>query len=59
MFAMVSSVGLACVDAMELSAMSIVESTARPYYRKVPRTCWMYFFSFFESRFVALLSLEY
>ena len=30
MFAMVSLVGLAWVDAMELSAVSIVESTARP-----------------------------
>ena len=30
MFAMVSSVGSAWVDAIELSAVSIVESTARP-----------------------------
>ena len=33
--------GLAWLDTMELSAVSIVESTDRPWYKKVPRTCWM------------------
>ena len=43
MFAMVSSVDSAWVDAIEPSAVSIIESTV----------CWMYFFSSFKSRFVA------
>jgi hypothetical protein len=33
MLSMVSSVGSAWLDAMELSAVSIVESTARPEYK--------------------------
>ena len=40
---MVSSVGLAWFDAIELRAVSIVESTARPWYKNVPNTCRMYF----------------